>query len=91
MSDNEDDTTVVGSIPLGQGTQVFMQGVVAAQKVRDAHDAVDVPNHRARLALFWFYVGAIAVAEYQLTEQEDLSLFIAGATTRCPGDPEQPE
>lgn len=72
------------TIPLHYSTKRFMQGVTAAQKVRDAHKDQDFPNHQARLALFWFYVGAIAVDEYGITEQEDFCHFVFGAATRAP-------
>lgn len=78
----------VTHIPIAGRTKVFMQGVSAAQKVRDAHAGSEFGDFETQIGLFWFYVGALAVEEYHLTEQEDLADFIMGASLRKPEPPD---
>lgn len=79
-------------IPLSPSMKRFTQGVTAAQKVLDAHQDMPFPDQRSRVALFWFYVGALAVDEYQISEQDDFANFIHGVLTRAPSlEPEDDE
>lgn len=65
-------------------TQRFYQGAAAANRVIDEHAAVEFPDHEARVAMFWFYVGALAAGEYECTTSEDFGSFVRGANTRAP-------
>lgn len=71
-------------ITLDPSAKRFAQGVTAGAKVREAHAAITFPTPIARVSLFWFYVGALAVDEHGCTEQEDFEPFILGAATRQP-------
>jgi hypothetical protein len=81
MSD-QDSTT--NSIKLSGPTQRFYQGIAAAEKVNAAHAESPFPDFTTRDRVFWFYVGAVAVDEYQVAEPDDFATFMAGAATRAP-------
>lgn len=74
----------VRRIPLSPRTKRFMQGAQAAQKVLDAHKDAEFPDAQVRSNVFWFYVGALAAGEYEITEQDDFGDFVMGAATRAP-------
>lgn len=76
------------TIEMDANTKRFYQGVAAASKVTDAHAEVDFPDHQTRVAMFWFYVGALAGSEYGCTESEDFDPFLLGANTRAPRNEE---
>lgn len=72
------------TIELDSNSQRFYQGAATASEVLEAHAATDFPDEDTRIRLFWFYVGAMAVAEHGCTSQADFSHFILGAATRAP-------
>lgn len=74
---------VVKVVPLDKRTQRFYQGVSAGQELLDAHADVDFPDEKARLALFYFYAGALA-HEHGCSTNEDFEPFLLGLQTRAP-------
>lgn len=72
------------TIELDARTQRFFQGAAAATEVVDAHADTEFPDQEVRVAMFWFYVGALAAGKYDCTEQEDFAAFVRGANTRAP-------
>lgn len=74
----------MATIEMDARTKRFYQGAAAATKVVEAHAEVDFPDHEVRVAMFWFYVGALAGGEYGCTESEDFEPFVLGANTRAP-------
>lgn len=74
----------MATIELDTRTQRFYQGVAAASKVAEAHADIEFPDHEVKVAMFWFYVGALAGGEHGCTESEDFEPFMLGANTRAP-------
>lgn len=72
------------TIPLNQPTQRFYQGAAVGDKVTTAHADLPFPDHKSRLALFYFYAGALAVGEYGCKTNEDFEPFLVGLATRAP-------
>lgn len=72
------------TIELDSKSQRFYQGAAAAARVEEEHAAVEWPDHEAKVAMFWFYVGALAAGEFECTAQEDFTGFVLGAQTRAP-------
>ena len=79
-----DDKPTTRAIPLSKPTQHFLQGVAAGNQVRQAHQDIQFPSPQVRLNLFWFYVGALATGEFGISEEDEFSNFILGATTHAP-------
>lgn len=61
----------------------FYQGVNAGQKVLDALKDAG-PYDERLLALYWFYVGCIAVDECQIKTSAEQDLFLRGVSCRAP-------
>lgn len=72
------------TIPMEGATKRFYQGVASASEVIEAHAGSEFPDDQARVALFWFYVGAMAAGEHGCETAEDFTPFILGAQTRAP-------
>lgn len=72
------------TVPLTPRTQRFYQGVNVGQQVVEAHAETEFPDERSRLALFYFYAGALAVAEHECSTNEDFEPFLLGLQTRAP-------
>lgn len=72
------------SIELDSKSQRFYQGAAAAARVEAEHAEVEFPDHEAKVAMFWFYVGALAAGEFECSTQEDFTGFVLGADTRRP-------
>lgn len=77
------------TIPLSARTQRFYQGVTTGQKVLDALAELPFPDHESRLALFYFYAGALAVADHECSANEDFEPFLLGLGTRAPQNDEE--
>jgi hypothetical protein len=77
-----------GKIPLNERTQRFYQGVAIGSRINEEHADVDFPDDRTRLALFYFYAGALAAVEHGCKEQKDFEPFLLGLQTRAPQAPE---
>lgn len=82
MTENENESTI--TVPMDERTKRFYQGVAVGTQVLDAHADVDFPDEQARLALFYFYAGALAVADHKCSTSEDFEGFLLGLATRAP-------
>lgn len=71
-------------IEMDPPTKRFYQGVAVGQKVLDAHADLPFPDDASRLALFYFYAGALAVADHECSTNEDFEPFLLGLATRAP-------
>lgn len=76
------------TITLDHDTQKFFQGVSAASEVNESHHDLSFPDAETKAKMFWFYVGVLAVDEYDCKTQEDFSPFTLGAATRQPSQEE---
>lgn len=76
------------TIELDHDTQKFFQGVAAASTVNDSHASLDFPDAETQTKMFWFYVGVLAVSEYDCKTQADFAPFTQGAATRQPAQEE---
>lgn len=72
------------AIKLDAGSKRFYEGVAVGNQVTEAHAEIDFPDHEVRMAMFWFYVGALAGGEHGCKESKDFEPFIMGANTRAP-------
>lgn len=72
------------TVPLDARTTRFYQGVATGSRVRKAHSVIDFYDDRARLALFYFYAGALAASEHGCRTNEDFEPFLLGLATRAP-------
>lgn len=72
------------TIEMDATTKRFYQGVSAGSEVVEAHADVDFPDHETQVAMYWFYVGALAGGKHGCTDSKDFESFLLGANTRAP-------
>lgn len=75
------------TIPIEGSTKRFYQGVSAGKAVQEVIATSGVADLDAQRAFFWLYVGAKAVAEFDLAP-EQFEEFVAGAKLREPREPD---
>jgi hypothetical protein len=79
------DRPAGSTIEMDRTTQCFYAGAAAAAKVSDAFEtSLAGPYDERKIALWWFYVGSVAVEEYQITTNAEQEPFLLGANTRAP-------
>jgi len=72
------------TIPMDPRTKRFYEGVAVASQVLEAHADIAFPDDQSRVALFYFYAGALAVSEHKCSTNEDFEPFLLGLVTRAP-------
>lgn len=73
------------TIAIDPKTQLFYKGIGAGNKVNEALSShFPTPIDEKSVAAWWFYVGLAAGGEHGLTDEDDIVMFLQGATTQAP-------